>query len=232
LWKTIKLSADQLLGGSVLFDLGTADQSGYSFYFEAVNGGGGGGNNSTSTQTILWTSDITIPGTDTSGGQGNGNQNQGTGGNSSSTNNTGNSSSSQGNNGNGTSTGNGNGNNASGSGNNNGQSGFLYYNPQIQVTGYGTANGDFWVQHVNQSIEVGWQNLPPAVDSIILSRSQDQSGPWNQLLKENNPSANGSYSLQLVDGTLNQPYYYEMTAYSGTTTIGVYGPAYLPPAGQ
>ena len=129
--------------------------------------------------------------------------------------------------------GNGGGNgNSGGGGNGSGTSGNPYYNPQIQVTGYGTANGDFWAQHVNQSIEIGWQNLPPDTDTIIVTRSQSENGPWNQILAQQNPSLSGSYSLQLVDGTLNEPYYYEMIAQDGTTILGTYGPVYLPPANQ
>jgi hypothetical protein len=85
---------------------------------------------------------------------------------------------------------------------------------------------------VNQSIEIGWQNLPPGVDTIVVARSQDEDGPWGQILEQENPSASGTYSLDLVDGTLGDPYYYEMTALTGTTTIGTYGPIYLPPVGQ
>jgi hypothetical protein len=226
LWKTISIPAGQLGDGSAQFVLGKADQ-GYQYYLQAVSNGGGGGGNSTSTE-VLWTSNPGIPGTggaptSTNPGPGGGNNN----GNTSSTNNQ---------TGNNTSTQNSNNNNSSTSQNNNGtttsSNGNPYYNPQIQITGYGTGNGDFWVQHVSQSIEIGWQNLPADTDDIILYRSQSQSGPWNQLLQQKNPGSTGSYSFQLVDGTLNVPYYYELTAFQGTSASATYGPVYLPPPGQ
>lgn len=246
LWKTIVIEAGQL-NGDAQFDLGAADL-GYEYYVQAVNsggsngGGGGSSGNGTSTD-VLWTSNPTTPATSTtpvsgnSGGGGGGDQNNSGGSNnqsstSSSTQNSGNNTSSSN-----SGAGNGNqnssssnGNSSTGGNNNGGGNGNAYYNPQIQVTGYGTANGDFWVNHVNQSIEVGWQNLPAGTTDIVVYRSIADAGPWNQLLEQENPGSTGSYSLQLVDGTLDDPYYYELTAFQGVSASTTYGPVYLPAA--
>ena len=244
LWKTVVLGQDQFSNGTASFKLNPGD-AGYEYFVQASSGGGGVNGNASS--TILWESSPTVPttGGDSGGGNGgtngsgggtggggngdNGNGSEG-GGNSSTTQGSGGGNSSSSNGGNGSSTGIGTGG-GTGGGNSSG-TGDPYYNPQIQITGYGTANGSFWVQHVNQSIEIGWQDLPTSTTAITVTRSQDKNGPWNQILSQQNPSPSGSYSLQLVDGTLGDPYYYEMTAFTGTTTIGVYGPAYLPPTGQ
>lgn len=242
LWQTIMLSLDQRSSGNASLKLGPND-AGYEYYVQAV--GDGGGNNAST--TILWESSSTTPDSgEGSGGGGAGEPGNGggstsstqgigggeSGGSSSSTGGTENGgpgSDSGGGEGGG---GGGGGGSGSGGGNSSSTSGNPYYNPQIQVTGYGTANGSFWVDHANQSIEIGWQDLPAVVDSIIVARSQDKTGPWNQILAQKNPSPSGSYSLQLVDGSLGDPYYYEMTAFTGTTTVGIYGPIYLPPTGQ
>ena len=113
------------------------------------------------------------------------------------------------------------------------ETGPVYYNPQVQVSAYGsTSTNNFWVTHVGQQIELGWQDLPEDTDGINVTRSPDQDGPWSQILAEENPGVNGSSSLQIVDNTLDEPYYYELNALSGTTTIATYGPAYLPPVEQ
>jgi hypothetical protein len=221
LWQTVSVPAGQAGGGSAEFALGSAD-TGYSYYVQAVeNGGsGGGGNggpgsqNGTSTD-VLWTSGATTPTPatptpvptatpppTTASPTPANNQNP----TPSPTNTP-----------------------ASGSTSTNN---YTYYNPQVQGIGYGAASGNFWVAHANQSIEIGWQNLPANTDTIIVSRSQSEGGPWNQMLAEKNPPANGSSTLTIVDSTLNEPYYYEMTALHGGTTLATYGPAYLPAAGQ
>jgi hypothetical protein len=104
-----------------------------------------------------------------------------------------------------------------------------FYNPQVQIEGYGPAQtNNFWVQHVDQKIQIGWQNLPPTADSIVILRSQNQDGPWAVVLSQQNPGVNGAYSIQVVDDTLGVPYFYEMNAVQGSTTIATYGPVYLP----
>lgn len=232
LWKTIQLNVDQLLDGSQLLNLGL-NGSDYSYYFQAV--GGNSDDNSTSTENILWTSSSTDPGNGTStnqngGGGGNGGAGNGNNGGGGSNGNS--SSSGQGQGGNNGNGGGGSNGNSSGTGGGSGPGGNAYYNPQIQVTGYGADNGNFWVQHASQSIEIGWQDLPSSTDSITVTRSQNQNGPWDQILQEQNPGTTGSYSLELVDGTVDEPYYYEMNVYQGTTLLATYGPDYLAPAGQ
>ena len=84
------------------------------------------------------------------------------------------------------------------------------------------------MQHVDQTIQMDWQNLPENTTDIAIARSQNQNGPWTDLLEQHNPGTAGSYSLQIVDDTLGSPYYYELTAFAETSTIAIYGPAYLP----
>lgn len=239
LWKTLNISAGGGENGNASIDLGSSLENGYSFYVEAVTNGAGGGENGNGngSSTVLWVSSSTTPiiatstPPETPPSNGNNppadNPPASPSSTPSSTSPTEPSSPSStnpggGNNGNGGGGGTGGG----GSGNNPPQ-GNPYYNPQVQITGYGTAPGDFWVQHVNQSIEIGWQNLPAQVTSIVVARSQSSDGPWNTIISQQNPGTSGSYSLQLVDNTIGDPYYYEMTAFNGTTTIATYGPAYL-----
>ena len=107
-----------------------------------------------------------------------------------------------------------------------------YYNPQVQIYGYAASGSPiFWVQQANQGIEIGWQNIPPDTDTIVILRASDATGPWNPFLTEQNLPTN-NYQLQVVDGSLDQPYYYEMQAISGSSTIATYGPDYLTPTGQ
>ena len=249
LMSIIHISADELIDGNSFVDLGDSKQDGYSFYAEAFGGGGGGaggeqfGNASTSaSSTVLWTSDviIPIPPTPTStnqgsgGGGGGGNQNPATSSNATTTPPGNNATSSQD-----PGTGNGNGSgpggttpSSTGGGSGPSQGGSFYYTPQVQGIGGSVDRGTFWVQHTNQNIEISWQNLPANVTNIVIARSEDKNGPWNQILQEKNPSTTGSSSIQLVDGTLGDPYYYQMTAFTESTTIATYGPEYLPPVGN
>jgi hypothetical protein len=243
----IQVAGDQLANGGFLLDLGHSDETGYSFYAEAVGdeeGGGNGGGTSTSpSSTVFWTSDILIPeppnspsSTDEGSGNGNGG-NEAASSSATSTPGNSNATSSQnpGSGSGGNETGSGNGTSSVSSGNGAGpssQSGDSYYTPQIQGIGGSADYGTFWVQHANQNIEINWQNLPGDVTSIVIARSESSTGPWNQILQEENPSVNGSSSIQLVDGTVGDPYYYEMTAFTGTTTIAIFGPEYLAPVGE
>ncbi|MGC9599203.1 MAG: hypothetical protein ABSE18_02345 [Minisyncoccia bacterium] len=109
--------------------------------------------------------------------------------------------------------------------------GIPYYTPEIQISGYGEKqSGEFWVQHVDQKIQIGWQDLPSQATSIVIFRSPNNDGPWVAMLTQANPG--GTYSLQIVDNTLGLAYYYEMNALAGSTTIATYGPVYLPAVGQ
>lgn len=228
LWKTVTITADELGSGTADINIGDATEAGYSFELQAVSGNGettGVGNStSTSGETVLWTSSSTIPVVTTStpptpppqnpGPQNPEPQNP-----------------TPQNPENPTSTNPGTNPPANNPSSTSGQtpSGIPYYNPQVQITAYGNAPGSFWVSHVNQSIEIGWQNIPAGVDTIMVQRSASSTGPWNTIIIQQNPGTSGSYSLQLVDNTLDTPYYYEMTALQGTTTVATYGPAYLDP---
>jgi hypothetical protein len=260
LWKTISITPGQLVDGNFNIDLGSSSLAGYLFYVQAGSGGsgagGGSGDNSPSTdgETILWTSSSTVPIVTTSTPSGDG-SNPGDGNPpppdtppASSPSSSASSSLPQ----NPSSTppsepssspsstppsNSGPGNNPSSTENPQPSPppGNPYYNPQVQITGYGTASGDFWVEHADQSIEIGWQNIPAEVDTITVARatgtasSTNPTGPWNTIITQQNPGTSGSYSLQLVDNSLNDPYYYEMTALEGSTTIATYGPVYLAP---
>lgn len=222
LWKTITLTPDELGSGTANLDIGNANEAGYSFEVEAVNDTGSGGDDGNSSSTILWTSSSTIPVVTTSTPpappENPPPQTPPPENDTSSTSS-------------GTDQNNGNQNQPSStpqeSSTSETTSGIPYYNPQVQITAYGNAPGSFWVSHVNQNIEIGWQNIPAGIDTITVARAASSTGPWNTIIIQHNPGTNGSYSLQLVDGTFNDPYYYEMTALEGTTTVATYGPAYL-----
>jgi hypothetical protein len=234
LWKTVTITPDELDSGNADLAIGTATEAGYSFEVEAVSGNasttGVGNSSSTSGQTVLWTSSSTIPVVTTSTppeqnppSQNPPGQNPPPQSTPSSTSSSTNPSTSS------------NPSSSSSSSENNSStsqtpSGIPYYNPQVQITAYGNAPGSFWVSHVNQSIEIGWQNIPEGVDTITVARSASSTGPWSTIIIQNNPGTSGSYSLQIVDDTIDEPYYYQMTALDGTTTIATYGPAYLDPS--
>ncbi len=228
LWKSITLSGNQFSGGNAQFDIGNATFSNYSFYVEATGNGGNGGNGGQNAinplgQNILWISSSTEPTVTTSTlpsePENNGPQpsstipseNTPTSSPPSQTPPSDNTSSTP----------------------PPPPSGTPYYNPQIQISGYGAGQaGSFWVQHIDQKIEIGWQNLPPQTTSIVVLRGANDDGPWLEVLNQENPGPSGSYSIQIVDNTLNHPYYYEMQALAGSSVIATYGPAYLPPVGQ
>lgn len=114
-------------------------------------------------------------------------------------------------------------------------SGIPYYTPQGAISGYGQPqSGSFWVQHTDNKIDIGWQNLPTGAMSFTVSRSQNQSGPWTQILTQQNPpTTGGPYSIKILDNTLYEPYYYKMDVYDAANNITAsYGPEYLPPLGQ
>lgn len=231
LWKSIAIAYGQLASGNATINAGKDSLAGYSFYVEAISGGGGS-SNGTSTSTVLWTSPVTEPIVTTSTPPVTPNTSPPTQNNPnvSSTNpQTPTASSTQS-----SSTNPSPPSPASSSSTPSSPpppSGIPYYNPKIQISGYGsTSSENFWVQHVDQKIEIGWQNLPQDTTSAIVYRSSNQSGPWSGILSQQNPGVNGSYSIQIVDDTLSSPYYYEMSVFNGAQKIATYGPVYLPPA--
>lgn len=231
LWKTITLLAAELGGGNAQFNIGKDDLSTYSFYVEAIgNNNSNGGGNSTST-TILWTSPPTDapivvapqnpsspPSEPSEPAQGSPSSSPSSSvpvtppAPSSSTPVTpppGTSSSPV------------------------VPNGTPYYTPEIQISGYESGPSDnFWVQHIDQMIQIGWQNLPPQTTGVVIVRSLGEDGPWTTVFTQENPDTANPYSIQVVDNTLGQPYYYELNGSAGSTTDAVYGPVYLPSVGQ
>lgn len=120
----------------------------------------------------------------------------------------------------------------SGTSGNNSNPVIYYYTYTPQQTPSAQAvpeKGSFWVQHVDQKIEIGWQNLPQTTTKINVSRSANQAGPWTIILTQSNPDPTGPYSIKLVDSTLNNPYYYKLDAFTNSTIIQTFGPVYLAP---
>lgn len=219
LWKTIHLSPGDLLNGSAQIAIGQATEAGFSFRLEAIGSG----------TPILWESSSTVPTVTTSTGPGilpplppptppptpapssssqppppnpvNPPSSTPPGGGPSP-------SSSQQN-----------------------PSGTPYYSPQVQISGYGTDHsGNFWVQHVEGKIQLGWQSLSQQVTSIAILRSESESGPWTTILTQQNPDTGSSYSIQIVDDTVGTPFYYEASATQSDGVTLLYGPVYLAPS--
>jgi hypothetical protein len=222
LWKIITIPSDSLISGNAAISLGKDAEAGYAFYIEAVGGPGGTPNNASGTpEDILWTSPSGVPPSATStipiappdmnpsstpSSTSNPSANPSQPSSTSSLNPTTTTAQSP--------------------------SGTPYYTPEIQISGYGqgqTAN--FWVQHVDQKIQINWQNIPATATSIEVARSENQTGPWTTVITQENPSQGQSgqnqYSIQIVDNTVGTPYYYQMTVFNGTTTLATYGPLYL-----
>jgi hypothetical protein len=109
-----------------------------------------------------------------------------------------------------------------------------YYTPQGDISGTAstTATENFLVQHVDQKIQIGWQNLPIDTDLIVVSRSASDDGPWVAVLTQNNPVVDAPYSVQIVDDTLGDAYYYKMDGYGDNGATSTYGPILLGPLSQ
>lgn len=100
-----------------------------------------------------------------------------------------------------------------------------YYPSGAAVAASSTDN--FWVLHVNQRIEVGWQNIPPNANQAVVYRSSNSGSPWNFLMQQNPPS--DPYFIRLVDDTLNDPYYYKLDLLQNGQLVTTYGPVLLTP---
>ncbi len=229
LFKHIIITSDNLASGNFLLNIGQSTLANYSFYVQAISNSSGNGTSTSSggqangDSTVVFTSSIlqvtpvpppppppstTPPQTTQNNSNSTGNQNPAT----------------QNNNGNSSST-------NSSSSTSQTPNGVPYYNPQIQISGYQSTQSDsFFVQHIDQKIQIGWRNIPAETTDVIVSRSPNQDGPWTVVLTQENPGATGS--LQIVDNTLDTPYYYHMDAKNGSSTLAAYGPVYLPPIGQ
>ncbi len=112
---------------------------------------------------------------------------------------------------------------------------YSYYNPQ----GGGTTSTNpvhtenFWVEHVNQRIEIGWQNMPSGTDKIVVSRSAVSEGLWTKLFEQQGPFENKPYVIRLLDETINSPRYYKLEAFSSSgATLQTFGPLLLSALGQ
>ena len=85
----------------------------------------------------------------------------------------------------------------------------------------------FQVSHSNNWVEITWQNFPPQTDSLIISRSQNPGGPWSTFFTQANPETTGPYTVRITETAFGVSYYYEITAYQGSTLLGTYGPIYV-----
>lgn len=227
LWKTLSLDQGQLSNGNASISVGDASLSGYSFYVEAVGANGnasGTESGAGSNPGVLWTSPVTEPPVATStpeGGPGSAPPDQGTPPPTATTSSPSSTTPAA----------------PASPSSTIGQTtstpppsspGAPYYNPQVQVQGYASGEtNNFWVQYLNKDIEIGWQNLPPGTASAVISRAAAGDGPWTPIFTQQDPNVNSAYSIQLVDNTLGSPYYYELSAVNGSTTLAVYGPVYL-----
>ena len=99
-----------------------------------------------------------------------------------------------------------------------------YYTPQLTLSGTSTPPAaHFWVYHINDDIELGWQNLPTSTTKIIALRSVAETGPWIELLRQQNPVQTSYYRIRFSDETLYEDYYYKLDRYEGVTKKGTYG---------
>ncbi|MDO8504745.1 MAG: hypothetical protein Q7S36_02725 [Candidatus Liptonbacteria bacterium] len=210
LWKSIDIPAGSLLSGSIQLMLKSGETTdGYSFYVQAVSGNG------TSTVT-LWTSSSTVAGPPPPPPADNApvNGNPPPGGDAPA--------------------------NTTSSGQNppppdttgapptESTGTIYYYTPEGAISGTSSdfILDDFWVQHVNRSVEIGWQNISSNADKVIVSRAKTLGGTWKTIVNQVDPST--AYSIRLVDETLFTDYYYKMTVYDGGDVIANYGPIELP----
>lgn len=108
----------------------------------------------------------------------------------------------------------------------------VYYTPsgQVSATSSIITTANFWVRHVNQKIEIGWQGLPDNSDKISVYRSKTESGGYAILLEQLNPNTTGDF-IRLDDHSIDEPYYYKMEAKEGSIILEVYGPEFLPALG-
>lgn len=89
---------------------------------------------------------------------------------------------------------------------------------------------NFVVQHNDGKIQVSWQSLPAGTYQVVVSRSASSTGPWTPVLTETDITTDGPYSIELVDDTLGDAYYYEMNIEDQDgNVITTYGPTLLGP---
>ena len=79
---------------------------------------------------------------------------------------------------------------------------------------------------IRRSRSVG-RICPPPRTALSFSGRKIRMDRGRSCLTQQNPGVNCAYSIQVVDDTLGTPYFYEMNAVEGSTTIATYGPVYL-----
>lgn len=103
-----------------------------------------------------------------------------------------------------------------------------YYTPQLTLSGTSTPpTASFWVHHVNDDIELGWQGLPTSTTRIIALRAVAETGPWVELLRQQNPVQILYYRIRFSDETLYETRYYKIERYEGAIKKDTYGPLLL-----
>lgn len=91
----------------------------------------------------------------------------------------------------------------------------------------------FWVEHVNQRIEIGWQNLSSSTAKATVSRSANSNGPWTKILEQQGPPVTDPYVIQILDEAIDQSFYYRLeTRNSANAVIETFGPILLGPLGS
>lgn len=91
----------------------------------------------------------------------------------------------------------------------------------------------FWVEHVNQRIEIGWQNLASSTAKASVSRSANSTGPWTKILEQQGPPITNPYVIQILDEAIDQSFYYRLeTRNSSNAVIETFGPVLLGPLGS
>lgn len=102
-----------------------------------------------------------------------------------------------------------------------------YYTPSGQISATSSiSTASFWVQHVNNKIEIGWQNIPSSTTKIIVYRSKSETSGYVKLLEQTNLQT--SYIIRLEDNAISEDYYYKMEVRNGSSLIATYGPLFLP----
>lgn len=89
---------------------------------------------------------------------------------------------------------------------------------------------NFLVQHFDKKIQISWRVLPADAFRVVVSRAASDDGPWTAVLTETDVATGEPYSIEIVDDTLGDPYYYKMDVYDeDSSTVATYGPILLAP---
>lgn len=102
-----------------------------------------------------------------------------------------------------------------------------YYTPNGQPSG-STPTGNLWAQWGDrQDIVIGWNNLPSPIDTLIIYRSSSADGPWAGLYTQSGGNIPLSSSIDLVDSSVNDSYYYKMDVLFQSQVVASYGPIFV-----